>query len=117
MIEVKDVEEEIARLEEVYADIPENKKVLIDGLIEQAARLRVSLTLLWRDICEKGDVELFTQSDKTLPYERERPAARLFNARDKNYQSIIKQLNELLPEGQVTDEGEALMNFVTGGKR
>ena len=117
MIEVKDVEEEIARLEEIYADIPENKKVLIDGLIEQAARLRVSLTLLWQDICEKGDVEQFTQSDKTAPYERERPAARLFNARDKNYQSIIKQLNELLPEGQATDEGAALMNFVVGGKK
>ena len=117
MVNIKDVEKEISRLKKIYKDIPDNKKKIIDGLIEQAARLRVSVTLLLQDICEKGDVELFTQSDKTSPYERERPAARLFNVRDKNYQSIIKQLNELLPEGQATDDGEALMNFVVGGKK
>jgi hypothetical protein len=40
---------------------------------------------------------MFSQSERTDPYERERPAARLFTATDKNYQSIIKQLNELTP--------------------
>lgn len=113
----KKVKEEIDRLNKIYEDIPENKKELIDGLIEQAARLRVSLALLWEDICKNGDVEQFTQSEKTAPYERERPAARLFNARDKNYQSIIKQLNELLPDTQAIDAGEELMNFVFGGNK
>ena len=63
----------------------------------QAARLRVRLNQLWEDIQENGETERFTQSEKTEPYERERPAARLFTSTDKNYQAIIKQLNELTP--------------------
>ena len=60
-------------------------------------RLRVRLDRLWADIQENGETELFTQSEKAAPYERERPAARLFTATDKNYQSAIKQLAELAP--------------------
>ena len=40
---------------------------------------------------------MFSQSEKTEPYERERPQARIFTATDKNYQAIIKQLNEMTP--------------------
>lgn len=88
---------EIERLTEIYKDLPPNQFAVAQGLIVQAARLRVRLDKLWRDIKKGGEVELFTQSEKTEPYERERPAARLFTATDKNYQSIIKQLNELTP--------------------
>jgi len=35
---------------------------------------------------------MFTQSEKTEPYERERPVARLYNTMNANYQKIIKQL-------------------------
>ena len=88
---------EIERLTEIYKDLPPNQFAVAQGLIVQAARLRVRLDKLWRDIKKGGEDELFTQSEKTEPYERERPAARLFTATDKNYQSIIKQLNELTP--------------------
>lgn len=88
---------EIARLKKIYADLPANKLAVAQGLIVQAARLRVRLDQLWTDIQENGATELFSQSEKSEPYERERPAARMFTATDKNYQSIIKQLNELTP--------------------
>jgi hypothetical protein len=113
----KAVKKEISRLKKLYRDIPPKRKALVDGLIGQAARLRVSLNQLWDDIVEKGDTEWFTQSEKTDPYERERPCARLFNARDKNYQSIIKLLNDQLPDDTDNDPGEELMKFVArGGK-
>ena len=88
---------EIDRLTDIYKALPPNQFAVAQGLIVQAARLRVRLDALWKDICENGETELFSQSDKTEPYERERPAARLFTATDKNYQAIIKQLNELTP--------------------
>lgn len=88
---------EVARLTEIYKDLPQNQFAVAQGLIIQAARLRVRLDQLWTDIQEHGEFELFTQSFKTDPYERERPVARLFTATDKNYQAIIKQLNELTP--------------------
>ena len=88
---------EIERLTEIYRGLPPKQFALAQGLIIQAARLRVRLDKLWAEIEEKGETEWFTQSDKTDPYERERPASRTFTATDKSYQSIIKQLNDMLP--------------------
>ena len=81
----------------VYSGLPANKKAVAEGLIVEAARLRVLLDELFEDIRENGATELFTQSEKTAPYEKERPAAKLYATYNKNYQSIIKQLNDLTP--------------------
>lgn len=92
------VGKEKERLRELFEAIPPNKLNLVEGLIIQAARLRVLLDEMWIDISENGDYEMFSQSDKTDPYERERPVARLYNNRDQSYQRIMKQLTDLLPD-------------------
>lgn len=102
---------EIKRLTDIYKGLPPKQFALAQGLIVQAARLRVRLDKLWRDIKKNGEVELFSQSDKTEPYERERPVARLFTASDKNYQAIIRQLNELVP---ADTEGESKLAKLLG---
>lgn len=89
---------EVNRLTEIYKGLPPKQFALAQGLIIQAARLRVRLDKLWTELEEKGETEWFTQSEKTEPYERERPASRTFTATDKSYQSIIKQLNEMIPD-------------------
>ena len=101
---------EIKRLTEIYKDLPPNEFAVAQGLIEQAARLRVRLDRLWKDLQKNGETELFSQSEKTQPYERERPSARLFTATDKNYQSIIKQLNELTPPSVAKSKLSVLMD-------
>jgi len=95
---------EYHRLKKLYSDIEPKKLKAVDGLIIQAARARINLDDNWKDICEKGDYEQFTQSDKTDPYERERPVARLYNTRDQSYQRIMKQLTDLLPEEQIRNK-------------
>ncbi len=92
------VVQEKNRLKALYKDIPQDKLKVVDGLITQAARLRVLLDVMWEDIKENGDVEKFQQSASVEPYDRERPVAKLFNARDGAYQKIIKQLSDLLPK-------------------
>ena len=89
--------DEVARLLRLYEGLPPKQFALAEGLIIQAARLRVRLDKLWLELQEKGETEWFTQSEKTEPYERERPASRTFTATDKSYQSIIKQLNDMIP--------------------
>ena len=96
---------EIERLTDLYRGLPPKQFALAQGLIIQAARLRVRLDKLWAELTEKGETEWFTQSDKTDPYERERPASRTFTATDKSYQSIIKQLNDMLPADKETAGG------------
>lgn len=87
------------RLRKTYEKLPKDQIAIADGLIRRAAFMRVTLEVYELDLFENGYVELFSQSDKTDPYERERPVARLYNTLNKNYQSIIKQLSDMLPKG------------------
>ena len=88
---------EIDRLTAIYRSLPPKKFALAQGLIAEAARLRVRLGYLWADIQENGETETFTQIVSTDPYERERPCSRIYTATNKAYQQIIKQLNDMLP--------------------
>ncbi|MGL9786419.1 hypothetical protein IGK19_001712 [Enterococcus sp. DIV0837a] len=86
------------RLNDLFYDLTDDKKKVVSGLVTQAARLKILLDEMWIDISEKGDYELFSQSENQIPYERERPVAKQYNARDQSYQRIIKQLTDYLPE-------------------
>lgn len=101
------------RLNKIYKDVPEENKSIIEGLINRAAFMRVTLEDMESDLDENGFVELFTQSEKTEPYERERPVARLYNTMNKNYQSIIKQLSDLVPKQEVKEESDGFDEFLT----
>lgn len=102
------------RLRKIYKNIDTDKKGIIDGLIQRAAYMRVTLEDWEKDIMENGYIEMFTQSEKTDPYERERPVARLYNTMNKNYQSIIKQLTDLMPkEVKVVDEDDGFDEFIS----
>ncbi|PTJ85085.1 hypothetical protein BU055_02020 [Staphylococcus succinus] len=107
------VKKEEKRLLEIYKDLPSEKLKVATGLIVQAARLRVMLNYMWEDIQENGEYDLFQQSDKAPPYERERPIARLYNTRDQSYQRVIKQLSDLLPkEHKIEETDEPVDDYV-----
>lgn len=101
------VKKEKMRLQKLYKDIPEKQKKLTEGLIVQAARLRILLDEMWVDITENGDYDLFSQSEKQDPYERERPVAKMYNSRNDSYCRILKQLSDILPEEKPDDSDEA----------
>lgn len=105
------MEREEKRLRKVFEALPPNKKAIVDGLIVEAARLRVLLDALYADIEENGATELFRQSEKVPPYTKERPEAKQYKDFNKNYQSIIKQLTELAPaEVKAGGKLEAFLN-------
>lgn len=88
---------EYDRLSQLYQNIPQNKRSLVDGLLWQAARLRVSLDDLYEDIKKNGNTEMFKQANDGVEFPRERPESKIFATRDKSYLAIIKKLDELLP--------------------
>lgn len=100
------------RLRKIYKDIAADKKAIIDGLISRAAYMRITLEDYEEEINTNGYFELFTQSEKTEPYERERPVARLYNTMNKNYQSIIRQLSDLLPKDNEVVEDDGFDKFL-----
>ena len=102
------VKKEYDRLAVLYQDIPENKRKLVDGLIMEAARLRVSLDELFKDIQKNGRLEPYTNTrgDELM---KEREASRIHTALDRSYQTIIKQLNDNLP-AKDSKKGFALLD-------
>ena len=97
---------EEARLRKNYKEIKRDKAAIVDGLIRRAAYMRISLEDMENDLDDKGFYELFSQSENQEPYERERPVARQYQSMNKNYQSIIKQLSDLLPKELPKSEGD-----------
>lgn len=112
----KDVTEqsEIRRLTRVYKNLSAGKKAVAQGLIAEAARLRVLCDLLWADIEENGMTEMFRQSEDQEAYERERPAARQYMTANKNYQAIIKQLDGMVPTDTPGQKGSKLGGLLKG---
>ena len=95
---------EKARLNEIFGGLPENKKKLAAGLIERAAFMRVELEDLEAYLKENGWTEPFQQSEKVLPYDRARPQGQTYQTMNANYQKIVKQLHDMLPEKAMKDE-------------
>ena len=108
----KRISKEKDRLTRIYTDISKENKAIIQGLINRAAFMRITLEDMEEDLDTNGFVEMFTQSEKTDPYERERPVARLYNTMNKNYQSIIKQMSDLIPKDRVVEKDDGFENFI-----
>ena len=102
----KRIENEIKKLRSIYQDIDSDQFKTVEELINRAAYMLATLQDYEKDIDENGYVELFSQSESQTPYERERPVVRLYNTLSKNYQSIIRQLSQLIPNDVKTaDDG------------
>ena len=100
------IENEIKKLRSIYQDIDSDQFKTVEELINRAAYMLATLQDYEKDIDENGYVELFSQSESQTPYERERPVVRLYNTLSKNYQSIIRQLSQLIPNDvKTTDDG------------
>lgn len=106
------IKKEISRLNRIYKNIDKDNKAIVEGIIQRAAYMRITLEEWEKDIIENGYCEMFTQSEKTEPYERERPVARLYNTMNKNYQSIIKQLSDLVPKYEPTPKDDGFEDFI-----
>mgnify|MGYP000908156610 CR=1 FL=1 len=106
------INKEIKSLRESYKELPKNKMASAERLIPRAAYMRITLENYEKDIKERGSYEMFTQSEKTDPYERERPVARLYNTMNKNYQSIMKQLDDLVPKQEIKVEDDGFEEFL-----
>lgn len=105
----KRVVKEEARLNSLFKDMPRAQLQLAEGLVTQAARLRVLLDDNWKDIIENGEYEKFSQSENQIPYDRKRPIVENYDNRDRTYQAVISQLNGMLPGVGVKDKKSKLL--------
>ena len=116
----KDIKKEAAKLRKVLAEVPPEKMKAAEGLINRAAYMLVTLVQYEADLIHNGHTEMFTQSEKTDPYERERPVARLYNSLIRNYQACMKSLFDLMPDKAAAGDGDedpVYNKFFTNGRK
>lgn len=112
------IREEIERLNEIFTNISENKKTLCAKLIQNAAFMAVTLEDLQETIMDEGAVKEFTNGNG-FTILQEHPAQKSYNTMINRYASVMRQLQDLLPdkkEDAVFNAGEALAAFVAKGK-
>ncbi len=105
------------RLEKILKDVPRQQIALCRRLIERAAFMLVTLLDYEREITDNGVITEMPQGEYTI--QRENPAAKGYNTMVKNYQAVIKQLTDLLPDKKdaaLDKAGERLAAFVKAGK-
>lgn len=110
------IKSEKRRLKNKYKDLPLDTLAVLEGLLDEAAFMRVELEDMKKDMIINGRVELFSQSDKMEPYERERPVVRQYTQMMRNYQNALKLLDDKLPktDPKPKQEPDGFEEFVNG---
>lgn len=103
----KRIRDEKKILEELFKDLEGKKKKLAEGLIEQTAYLRIELQDLKKHNVEFGIKETYMNGQNQFGY-KESVESKTYNNYIKQYSSIIKQLNDMLPigSGEVNPDDE-----------
>ena len=109
----KMISKEVAELKKIFKDIDGDKKPFADRLIQQCSFMLTTLAELQETLNNDGSIELFVNGKQEML--REHPAAKTYNTMIKNYNSIIKQLIDLLPEDK--NDSDDLLEFLGRGKK
>ena len=109
----KRIKRELNRLKKIFTDLPEDARRVADGLIHEAAFMRVTLEETRDVIDREGVIERFEQGKQR--FLREHPATKVYTALINRYQSVMKHLIDLLPDEDKAKQGaDELMEFVKG---
>lgn len=83
-------------LKKIFNSTASEKGMLGLTLIKELEFMKKTLTKLKKELSDKGVVTEMSQGKYSI--ERANPALSQYNAMVKNYQSTVKQINDLLPE-------------------
>ncbi len=110
----KKIKQEINKFKKIYKDLEKEKFKTIEGLISDAAFLKITLCELKEDILENGLTELFEQGEQS--FYRERPEVKTYSTFLQRYTGVMKQLIDLMPQSQKNNENDELIEFIKRSK-
>ena len=90
------IKKEFQRLNEIYSELPEKKYKIALPLIENAAFMRVTLEDMQKAINLEGEVETY-QNGANQYGKKESSTVRSYNNMIKNYNTINKRLEDMIP--------------------
>lgn len=90
------IQKEVSRLNGILKKADkESKMKALQGIVQRCAFFRIACEDLEQDILFNGFTEEFQQSTSVEPYDRERPAVKLYNSNVKTYMGLCKQLTDV----------------------
>jgi cell fate (sporulation/competence/biofilm development) regulator YlbF (YheA/YmcA/DUF963 family) len=92
----KRIEHELSRISIYFEELDENKKAMIEPLLQNAAFMRIALEDLQEEISKEGPVEQYKNGNQQYGM-KQSAALQAFNSTIKNYAAVIKTLTGFLP--------------------
>lgn len=109
----KMISDEVRKLKKIFKNIEQDKVKLVQGLIDNASFIYVTLYELREILLETGTIENFENGSQKLL--REHPAMKNYNSMIKNYSTIMNQLFDFLPDkGEGTEKRDEFLEFIKG---
>lgn len=103
------IKREYKRLLEIYSELPQKQLELLDGLIQNAAFMKVSLDDMQVAINKDGAVEEYKNGREQYGNKASANIS-AYNAMIKNYNAVMKELDKKVPPEKLGGRLEALMN-------
>lgn len=101
---------EIAKLQEIFKDISEDKQKVAKRLIERVAFMTITLEILEDNIKAKGPTYLFKQGNQKMYVEN--PAQKSYNTMINRYTAAYEKLFNLLPKEVIQETDDGFDTFV-----
>lgn len=110
------IRKEMQKLRRLFKNLPINKKNAADGLMQEAAYMKVTLEETRYIIDNEGIIEIFEQGAQK--FKREHPATKVYNTMIQRYATVCKQLFDMIPDPEASKTAEdELMAFVKRAKK
>ncbi|HCQ5872828.1 TPA: hypothetical protein ACSVR1_003774 [Clostridioides difficile] len=110
----KKIKQEVSRLKKNYKDLEKEKVKILNGLINEAAFLKISLEETREILTKEGLTEIFKQGKQE--FERERLQVKIYLNFMKLYSSVMKQLIDIIPNDKKQEEEDKLIEFIKKGR-
>jgi ADP-heptose:LPS heptosyltransferase len=112
----RQTKKEMLKLRRLFKNLPKDKMKAADGLIQEAAFMKVTLEETRYIIDTEGILENFEQGSQR--FKREHPATKVYNTMINRYSAVCKQLFDMIPDPETTKTAEdELMAFVKKARK
>jgi hypothetical protein len=112
----RQTKKEMLKLRRLFKNLPKDKMKAADGLIQEAAFMKVTLEETRHVIDQEGILEKFEQGAQK--FLREHPATKVYNTMIQRYATVCKQLFDMIPDPDAGKQAEdELMAFVKRAKK
>lgn len=110
VVKEKQIKQEVSRLKKICKDLGKERVKMVDGLISEAAFMKITLEETRKVINEEGTTEVFEQGKQK--FIRKHPALEVYTTLVSRYSIVMKQIIDLLPEAEKKKADDELTKFL-----